>query len=707
MPDMIGHPGAGSPPARKDGPETAHPSRIGVPAQGQTLGKYRIVRRLAKGGMGVVYEAEDTLLRRPVAVKLLPRSLSGNGQALERFLREAQAAARLNHPNVVTVYEINEASGAYYLVMELVEGGSTQELLKARGPLPWRQATRIVADICRGLEAAHAQGLIHRDIKPANILLTADGTGKLADFGLAKGNSIGHAVTAVDQVIGTPQYMSPEQCRAARVDPRSDLYSLGGTYFALLTGKPPYADESPVAVMCSHVQDPVPDPRTHNPQIPEACAKVIARAMAKAPEDRFASATQMLQVLERLIYAASSGTMPVVRPNKQRPAVAPAVPAPVHLEAATVPLEKPVEAPRPKVPHPRPRSRRWALGALAAAPLLGAGLVWGLRGGSHREGPAPGVEKTQRFLDTVPESGLALPMNAPVQDLAISPDGKWLAAVSHEAGVRVWELETGQVRKEFEAHGGIRCLIFAPDSRALVAGTTGKMLIWAVDQEDVSTVPLRGSEPILHSLAFSPDGKVLAMAALFTSGPRKGAILLWDVPNRALAKSSLDLDGAFTCCTFAPEGRILVAGSNRTNSAKWWDLRESQLVREESFPAAVMGLAFAPAASTLTTPAGRWLAVATARGMVFYPAAPDADRMLLKPNQPLTCVACSADSHLTAAGTPAGKILLRNNVTAVWQEMPAHTGHTRKLAFAPDGSILASGGDDQTVRLWSVRHFAG
>jgi len=178
---------------------------------GDTLGKYRLVAQLGEGGMGVVYRAEDTILKRPVALKLLPPSLVSDRTSLTRFLSEAQAAARLNHPNAVTVHEVGEDVGHYFIVMELLSGGSCGDILEAGRRLPWREATRIAAEVCRALGAAHVAGLIHRDVKPANILLGPKGVAKLGDFGLAKVTGQNNLqLTGSGQVVGTPSYMSPE-----------------------------------------------------------------------------------------------------------------------------------------------------------------------------------------------------------------------------------------------------------------------------------------------------------------------------------------------------------------------------------------------------------------------------------------------------------------------------------------------------------------
>lgn len=269
------------------------------PHKGRMLGKYRVKGRLGQGGMGTVYEAEDSLLKRQVAIKILPRTVSSDPQALQRFLLEAQAAARLNHPNVVAIYEVDQREGAYFIVMELVRGGSAQDRLNKCGPFAWQEATRVVADACRGMVAAHAAGLIHRDIKPANIMVAVNGVVKLADFGLAKAvDQSVSGITGAGYVVGTPSFMSPEQCRCERLDDRSDLYSLGATYYALLTGKPPYEGTGPMEVMFAHCSNPIPDPRALNPAIPEGCAAIVRRALAKLPGQRFATAVEMLAALE-------------------------------------------------------------------------------------------------------------------------------------------------------------------------------------------------------------------------------------------------------------------------------------------------------------------------------------------------------------------------------------------------------------------------
>ncbi|REJ82084.1 MAG: serine/threonine protein kinase [Planctomycetota bacterium] len=274
---------------------------------GQTLGKYEIVQILGMGGMGVVFKAHDPTIDRDVAIKLLASDLSSDATALNRFLAEARSAGKLNHANAVTIHEVAEAEGAHYLVMEIVSGGSAADHLEEKGAYAVADATKMVIEACQGLAAAHRVGLIHRDVKPANLLLTEDGTVKVSDFGLAKQTrSQTLQMTRAGQVVGTPYYMSPEQCESRDVDARSDVYSLGATYYSLLTGRSPYEDSgSLVQVMFAHCNAERPDPREVNSKVPPACAAIINRAMAIKPDDRYQSIDEMRTDLEAVLGSMS------------------------------------------------------------------------------------------------------------------------------------------------------------------------------------------------------------------------------------------------------------------------------------------------------------------------------------------------------------------------------------------------------------------
>ena len=258
------------------------------PLVGQTLGQFKLLSRLGSGAKGVVYEAEDVLLGRRVAVKVLAAELLSRGRsALKRFMLEARIASRLDHRNCVTVYAVGKHEGLLFFAMTLVRGMSAQDFLERKGPLDPVLATRIVESAARGLAAAHAIGVVHRDIKPANILLGHDGSIKLADFGIAKAadEAIGE-LTEPGRWMGTPQYMSPEQCRGEPADFRSDIYALGATWYCLLTGRPPFSEANPRGVMYKQVFESHPDPRLFRPDLAESCVRLLNRCLAKDPSER-------------------------------------------------------------------------------------------------------------------------------------------------------------------------------------------------------------------------------------------------------------------------------------------------------------------------------------------------------------------------------------------------------------------------------------
>jgi tetratricopeptide (TPR) repeat protein/predicted Ser/Thr protein kinase len=252
--------------------------------------RYRLDAEIGRGGMAVVYRAQDTLLNRDVAIKIMNKAgLGTEGRA--RLLREAQAAAKLNHPNIVSVYDAGEADGSPFIVMELVEG----ESLHNRRPEPLDDILTITRQVCAALEHAHAHGIIHRDLKPENVLLAPDGTAKLVDFGLAR--SVASRVTSEGTIVGTVFYLAPELALGQDFDGRADLYALGVMLYELTTGQLPFTADDPVAVITQHLHAPAVPPRAKNPQIPPALDTLIVRLLSKAPQDRPGSATEVLQIL--------------------------------------------------------------------------------------------------------------------------------------------------------------------------------------------------------------------------------------------------------------------------------------------------------------------------------------------------------------------------------------------------------------------------
>lgn len=280
----------------------------GSPEQwvGRRLGKYEITALLGTGGMGVVLRARDPSIDRDVAIKVLNEEYSIDERSLQRFLAEAKSAGMLNHANVVTIYEVANEGPLYYLVMEVVSGGSAADCLENSEVYSIAEATRIVAEACKGLAAAHKRGLIHRDVKPANLLLTEEGDVKVADFGLAKRTDQSLQLTRPGHIVGTPYFMSPEQCQGGEIDVRSDIYSLGASYYSLLTGHFPFEDTGSVLqVMYAHCNSGPPDPRDIKATVPPACAAIVQRAMSTKRTDRYQSMDEMRTDLDAVLAAIS------------------------------------------------------------------------------------------------------------------------------------------------------------------------------------------------------------------------------------------------------------------------------------------------------------------------------------------------------------------------------------------------------------------
>ena len=260
-------------------------------------GRYTVLERIAAGGMGEVFLARDTVLAREVAIKVLHRSLSGDQAFVDRFRREARAAAGLSHPNIVAVYDWGAVDGIYYMVMEYVRGRGVRDLLNQYGKLEPAQASEVVRQTLLALGHAHAQGIVHRDIKPENVLVTTDGMVKVADFGLARAYADGRA-TQAGAVTGTVQYLAPEQIRGEPADPRSDLYSLGIVTYELLTGKLPFTGETAMSIAYKHLSDRVPRPSATVPSIPAELDGFVSSATERDRELRPESAVEMRRDVE-------------------------------------------------------------------------------------------------------------------------------------------------------------------------------------------------------------------------------------------------------------------------------------------------------------------------------------------------------------------------------------------------------------------------
>ncbi|HET9323528.1 MAG TPA: protein kinase [Gaiellaceae bacterium] len=286
--------------------------------QGEVIaGRYDLLELIGKGGMSSVWKAHDRLLDRQIAIKVLHPQYTEDEEYVERFRREARSVAQLSHPNIVTVIDRGEDAGRQFIVFEYVEGENLKQLLRRTGPMPVRDALVLALQMARALSFAHGRGLIHRDVKPQNVLLNADGQAKMTDFGIAREVDV-QGVTITGTVLGTSEYIAPEQARGQHVDAQTDVYSLGVVLYELLAGAVPYEGETFVTVALKHVNEPTPNLLEQRADVPVRVARAVERAMAKSPDDRFESMDELVDELETCLAeldpASEEATMIARRP---------------------------------------------------------------------------------------------------------------------------------------------------------------------------------------------------------------------------------------------------------------------------------------------------------------------------------------------------------------------------------------------------------
>ncbi len=330
--------------------------------------RYRAIEKIGSGGMADVYKAMDEVLGRTVAVKVMHAHFADDPTFVQRFRHEAQAAGNLSHPNIVNIYDWGQQDDTYYIVMEYIRGISIKELVTQRGPVDPLKAADYAAQVCAGLSVAHGYGIIHRDIKSHNLVLMADGTVKVMDFGIAR--AVNSTMTQTGSVLGTAQYVSPEQAQGRELTPGTDLYSLGIVLYEMTTGRLPFEGDTPVSVALKHVNEAAIPPRQVNPSIPPAVEAVILRAMEKDPARRYTSAEQMRGDLLRAAEGRAVAAMPRVDDTTVMPAV-----------QAT---GRQPETRRTEVPQRRSTNVWIWVGVAALLIVLGIGVAWalGLIGGS-------------------------------------------------------------------------------------------------------------------------------------------------------------------------------------------------------------------------------------------------------------------------------------------------------------------------------------
>lgn len=685
------------------------------PAPGD-LGKYVIRREIGRGGMGVVYEGEDTLLERAVAIKwLVPQS--AEPLAIDRLLREARWAARLHHPNVVAVYDAGEHPRGVFIALELVRGKSSYDHLNEKGPFSWQDATRIVAEVCQGLAAAHAAGLIHRDIKPANILLVAAADpeqqsyksasdtvnaqpwAKLSDFGLSRSVNYTAPATVEGQVVGTPHYMSPEQIRGEQLDQRTDLYSLGATYFTLLTGRFPYERDDVIQTLFAHCSAALPDPGSYAENLPPPCAAIVARCLAKEPRNRYSSAAELLLDLNALL----TGEFTLVGRS-----------------GLLLPLP---------VKKTNTHKQRWLLAgvAMVGVVLLLPLLFWwnGLFANPavkelvaadrqtppmvRRPGlPADGMEIEQAW--TAEQNGTIL-ARGEMEFLRLASDGRTLAwGVSEDEAntgrLTLYDLERREVIGMFtddRRYASFSAIAF-PSERYLLLALSNRVM--AIDRDtNEKTELIELGDGTARSIDVSPDGKRLAVGVVEWSGGGRVELydLIFDADGPRLANRRLanrEHQQPVKCVAISPDGK-LVASASDDGSVIIGDCSTGKTLHALSLPetnddGAELGYALQ------FSPGGTWLAAGGHRGVALWDVQTGTQRILPEKHQRgIMSLAFSQDGQFIASGSTDGIRIW--NVSEGWQAGKLLEGHDGNvitgLAFAQNDSVLITSGFDRRIHF--------
>jgi serine/threonine protein kinase len=659
-------------PSEQTGSWVAPPSALAdLPPQLARHTRYRVLKQVGKGGMGTVYRARDTTLHRQVAIKVIRPDLLQNQAALERFKREMQLVAGLNHPNIVTVHDAEVGESAF-LVMEWLEGETLAERVKKGGPMPIPRACDCIIQAAAGLEYAAEVGLVHRDIKPHNLMLTRSGVVKVLDFGLAravKQTEPNAELTPSGVIVGTPAYMAPELILdPAHVDRRADVYSLGCTLYQLLGGHPPFVGETAIDVLNAHLRQPAPSIRDVRKDAPDALARVLEKALAKDRANRFKSAGELIEALA-----------PFTRP----------IPA------------APVRPPRRKLAA--------ALGAVlaAAAVLLGAWFFWpdndvshvnldqkkqepNAPGGKEQEGEAPGVKDPSpnpQVEDEGPgEIKIFRGHGNHVHSLDVGRRNPIFVSGSF-GELWLWHLDEGLPRKKFRGfQGWVYSLALSPDDRTCLAGIqAGRLLVFDVEKEEPTPVP-KPLGGMFTSMAISPDGQhyfwLTERAGEFGRFRPDGT----PEPLRGIT-------GGAGC--FSPSGdRLLTANEQQLIVM---DTKTQKDVNTIDFSLPIGSLAFDGERILVGH-------VGSTGGLLMLVNLRTGDTPVLNGHtRTVRSVAFSPDGRRAASGSMDGTIRIWD--TATGNEIHVfdrHKGGVNVVKFLADGKRLLSAGDDKSIRLWRL-----